>query len=357
MPLLLEYNPTSIFQEGRRIYLEGVVATADKRSGNLNGRIYPGKVLHPVMQKAQGKVARGQLVGTLGHSDHNTSATNPEKISHIFKNLMRKHNQWHGRAMVLNEGAGRILSEIIKCSGPGSSTLGFSTRGSGSLVTLPSGLSEVASDYQLFSVDCVHEPSNGEESFVRAVCESIAGDTLDSQEINTALQVLASSDPMAIIRAVGLENYQAIVQAQLANAIDVDQTVARYIHNKNDATHLQRLEADRIRTLEKLMRLQTEINNYTIQNPGLNKNTVQAYADRISKESNPIKKASLQKEAQAELYGQNLIKESVRLLSRIARTPHDYDTTVQESLQNRAGTRQFNLNNELDAVNRMRGKR
>lgn len=110
----------------KRMYLEGIFLQAGIR--NKNGRVYPPEIMEASVDRyVKSRIERGNAFGEFGHP--NTPTINPERISHRIVSLTREGNNWRGRAVVLDEGYGKIARNIIETGG----TLGMSSRSLGSL--------------------------------------------------------------------------------------------------------------------------------------------------------------------------------------------------------------------------------
>jgi len=110
----------------KQLYLEGIFLQAGIK--NRNGRVYPPEVMEESVNRyVTDRVKRGNAFGEFGHP--NTPSINPERISHRIVSLTREGNNWIGRALVLDEGYGKIARNIIETGG----TLGMSSRSLGSL--------------------------------------------------------------------------------------------------------------------------------------------------------------------------------------------------------------------------------
>lgn len=139
----------------KQTYLRGVFMRCDQ--ANKNNRVYPKAVMESVVASyIKEKVEKNSAYGCLGHGDGGT--IDPSNISHRITSLEWHGDNLEGKALILDEGSGRILKAILESGG----RIGMSSKGKGSVKQLDFGLLEVQPDYQLLSFDAVCEPSNPE---------------------------------------------------------------------------------------------------------------------------------------------------------------------------------------------------
>jgi hypothetical protein len=165
MKLLREFADVKIVKEdtgGQSTYnIKGIFMQAERE--NRNGRIYPVRVLKNQVDKYQDMIREKRSLGELGHPEN--PSLNLERVSHLITNLKMEGTNVVGVAKVLDTPYGKItknlLDEGVK--------LGVSSRGLGSLQE-KNGKRYVGDDFQLSTVDIVHEPS-AHEAFVEAMIE------------------------------------------------------------------------------------------------------------------------------------------------------------------------------------------
>ena len=131
---------------------------------NANGRIYPEKVLKPEVDKyIKERVANRCALGALDHPSQ--SSLSGHDVSH---NIIELH--WEGQTLVgkleLNLTPGYVRSGICSTSGDqvanmllNNYLIGVSSRGVGSVKSMPGGLAVVEDDFSLICWDVVLEPS------------------------------------------------------------------------------------------------------------------------------------------------------------------------------------------------------
>lgn len=173
MKLLIETVDTSdnqikLITEGegsaRQLFIEGIFAQAEKR--NRNGRIYPKAVMEKqVGDYVENFVKKKRALSEISHPDGRPHVK-PELAQHLITELKFNDNDVYGKAKVLNTPQGQVLRGLLE----GGVQMGVSTRGLGT-VTERAGTTVVNSDYVIFAVDAVQDPS-GIDCFVDAVNES-----------------------------------------------------------------------------------------------------------------------------------------------------------------------------------------
>ena len=160
---------------------------------NKNKRLYPVGILeNEVARYTKTRIAKGNAFGELGHPD--TPKINLDRVSHRITELVQDGKNFIGKAIIIEEGLGKIARGIIKSGG----TLGVSSRGLGSVRPNADGIMEVQSDFILnTAADIVVDPS-APDAFVQGIMEdqewildSITGDwrlqkiVEDTKKLNT----------------------------------------------------------------------------------------------------------------------------------------------------------------------------
>jgi hypothetical protein len=148
----------------KHLYVEGPYISVN--TPNRNNRIYSKQMMEPIVENYLQKVKRGHAFGEFGHPQG--PKVNEERISHRLVSMNWKDNHVIGKAVVLDEGLGKIMRSIIESGGQ----LGMSTRGLGSVKDNGKGLQEVQNDFKLVTVDCVVEPS-GLDCWVNGIMEGV----------------------------------------------------------------------------------------------------------------------------------------------------------------------------------------
>jgi hypothetical protein len=270
MILLTETNTARIQHEGRKTFIEGIALQADML--NKNRRVYPKAVLESAVDAVQGKIKEGKLLGQLGHPSD--ADGNLDRVSHVIESLTRKGNDYHLRARIIDEGAGKIAKSIIDAGG----RLGVSSRGHGSTRQDKAGSSIVCEDYRLITIDLVQDPSC-EAAFVSAIKESIKNHDFTVNENAIALRILNDLDP-------------SLADLQRRTGYDFDGKAgnqfpghASFTSVGDKRTYLERLEADRVEILKKLAGVQAEID---LQDDQISEPELKKYADMAT---DPVKKA------------------------------------------------------------------
>lgn len=157
--MLLEESALEILSEktvsengDKNWYISGIFAQAEVP--NKNKRIYPISILErEVNLFKENFIATNRAVGELSHP--NTMEINPDRAAILIESLDKSGNDFMGKARVLPTPCGKIVQGLLE----GGVKVGVSTRGCGSLKKKDNGISEVADDYRLFTVDVVLNPS------------------------------------------------------------------------------------------------------------------------------------------------------------------------------------------------------
>lgn len=145
-------------------HISGIFAQAEVP--NKNKRIYPLSVLErEVRLFKENFIDTNRAVGELSHP--NSMEINPDRAAIIIEALEREGNDFVGKARVLPTPCGKIVQGLLE----GGVKVGVSTRGCGSLKKKSNGISEVADDYRLFTVDVVLNPS-APDAIVDSIFES-----------------------------------------------------------------------------------------------------------------------------------------------------------------------------------------
>lgn len=152
--------------DGKHLYISGVYLQGGIK--NRNGRIYPPPLLDREANRYVSEVVnKGAAYGELGHP--NTPGLNNNQISHRITELTKDGNNWNGKAVVINEGNGKIVRGIIETGG----SIGVSSRGLGSLKEDKKlGANIVQDDFRLMvGADIVMNPS-APDAWMNAVMEN-----------------------------------------------------------------------------------------------------------------------------------------------------------------------------------------
>ena len=158
--LLIEYSVftpkntqiTEGISGNKNMMVEGVVQRAEEF--NHNGRRYPFEVLKREVDKyIAGPIAENRALGELDHPEK--SVIELKNASHNIKKLWWDGNDLLGKIEILPTPAGNILKELFN----NNITVGISSRGMGSVVSLGEGRVEVDDDFELLCWDFVSTPS------------------------------------------------------------------------------------------------------------------------------------------------------------------------------------------------------
>lgn len=137
--------------QGKKMYLEGVFMSANKK--NKNGRLYP----KPVLEKAVDEyirdyVSQGKALGECGHPDRINVVL--EEAAILIEKLYFEGDNVIGKAVVLDTPKGKIIQALLD----GGYKAGVSSRGTGSLVK-ENDVNIVQDDFKLYAIDFVDNPS------------------------------------------------------------------------------------------------------------------------------------------------------------------------------------------------------
>jgi hypothetical protein len=170
MTLLTEVNHHSVrvltekTSEGKKLYVEGVVAIADKI--NKNNRVYPMAILEEEMSRYRTEsIVGGHAVGELNHPVSQSTGVDASRIAIAIKSIKRVGSHFVAKSLVCDTPMGRILEGLIRSN----VKLGYSTRGIGSTRSLGEGISEVNDDFRILAIDCVCAPST--DSYLTSLME------------------------------------------------------------------------------------------------------------------------------------------------------------------------------------------
>lgn len=147
-------------------YLKGIAAQAERI--NKNNRLYPAHILEREINKYDREMIRtGRAMGELEHPSE--AKINLDRVSHLFKEVKRHGNDWHAKALILDETpCGSAVKGIIA----GGGRLGFSTRCLGSLYEAR-GHKIVGDDLSMVTLsDVVGEPS-APDAWTQGILENI----------------------------------------------------------------------------------------------------------------------------------------------------------------------------------------
>lgn len=154
----LERCSTDMLNESQRkatiddgdLYLYGTFQRADAQ--NINGRIYPRKVLEEQVNNYQKLIDGKRAWGELDHPE--SAEVSLANVSHLVVEIGWKGDDVVGKILVLDTPSGNILRKIVEKGG----IPGISSRGMGS-VSEKNGVSYVEEDFDLACFDIVADPS------------------------------------------------------------------------------------------------------------------------------------------------------------------------------------------------------
>lgn len=166
--LLLEEVPidlieTEIIEESnqgkKNYYITGPFLEADIK--NRNRRIYPKPIIEREVKKFnEEKIKTNRALGELKHPE--SIEVDPERASHLIKELRMEKNIAYGKALVLDTPTGKIVKSLLDAG----VKLGVSSRGTGTIRE-----SIVQPDFRLITIDIVTDPS-APSAFVEGIYES-----------------------------------------------------------------------------------------------------------------------------------------------------------------------------------------
>lgn len=154
--------------QGKRIYLEGTYLQSNIR--NKNGRIYPKGIMEASVEKYVNEhiVNRRSAWGELDHPRDPKDAAyiSSKNISHRITELSWNGDNVEGKAVVIKEGMGLIVTAMLEAGGD----IGMSSRGMGSVVKR-NGYVEVQKDLRFITAaDIVTNPS-APDAWVNGIME------------------------------------------------------------------------------------------------------------------------------------------------------------------------------------------
>lgn len=143
---------------------------------NINGRVYPNKVMREAVEKIKDAVAKGRFIA---ECEHPTSAKiNIENIAALVTKIdMNEEGAVLGEMRILDTPKGKIIKTLIDEG----VKLGVSTRGTGKVkkkkIINENGISEeineVQSGFKLRAIDIVFDPSAGDYGSPEFIAEGI----------------------------------------------------------------------------------------------------------------------------------------------------------------------------------------
>lgn len=145
-------------------FIDGIYVQAD--TPNRNRRTYPLPIIQKeVMRYKEQFIDQKRSLGELGHPE--SGSINLDRASHLITKLEQVGNDFVGRSKLLDTPMGKIAKNFIDEG----VKLGVSTRGFGTLKAERNGISEVADDFHLATVDIVADPS-APNAFVSGIMEN-----------------------------------------------------------------------------------------------------------------------------------------------------------------------------------------
>jgi len=163
----------------KKLFIEGIFMQSAKK--NRNGRIYPTPVLENAVNiYIEEAVKTNSAIGELNHPK--SPIPDPDNASHRIVELRKEGNDFYGKALILNTPQGQKVAGLLE----GEVRLGVSSRGLGSVKAV-NGVNEVQNDFQLKTVDIVHNPS-APDAFVNGIMEGVEylvdGTVLDPNDVD-----------------------------------------------------------------------------------------------------------------------------------------------------------------------------
>lgn len=164
----------------KRLILEGTAIVCDEPG--INGRSYPRSIIAREVEKLnRTKIRLGRLAAELNHprvdiegnpKDYPIFEMNLWKTCAVIEELRMDGKNLYCRMVVAEDtDAGRNLAGLIKAG----YTPGYSLRGAGDTIKLPTGYEEIDPDYTLITVDVVGNPSFDNKALITSHFESDAG--------------------------------------------------------------------------------------------------------------------------------------------------------------------------------------
>lgn len=152
----------------KTLFVEGPALVGNKP--NKNGRVYNIDILREAVDLyIKDHLKEGRAVGELGHPEGPN--INLHRISHKFTDIRESKgdNLFIAKAKLLDTPMGDIAQKLVKEG----VTLGFSSRGMGSLKKNDSGIMEVQNDFKIATAaDIVADPS-APGAFVKGIMEDV----------------------------------------------------------------------------------------------------------------------------------------------------------------------------------------
>ena len=172
-----------------------------------------------------------------------------------------------------------------------------------------------------------------------AIYESVASDTLTSQSLNKSD---LNSKVRSIIRGLG----------NPALHVDFDEVYGTFQNPHSDLTYLENLELLRKDILARLLKVQQAITTQGDDATADPRKLYATYAKALSRESSPIKRAAIRREAKEQHYGTKLIEAAARLLPRSGptTTPVNEHYTLINSIRKKAGSKLTSTQKEYEGI-------
>lgn len=155
---------------GRKAYfIEGIFIQTEQP--NKNRRKYCFESMNKEADRYRNVyIKENRAFGELGHPD--TPTINLPLVSHMIKELRAEGKDFYGKAKILGGPMGTPNGKIVECLLAEGAKIAVSTRGLGSVIPGPDGISLVQDDFQLATAaDIVADPS-APDAFVRGIMES-----------------------------------------------------------------------------------------------------------------------------------------------------------------------------------------
>lgn len=171
IPLFGQFNEAKVLIEDaldgrpKRYYLEGITLQGNIK--NQNNRIYPTQLLTEAIDAHCNKnLDAGRCIGELCHPTTNLHKINYDNVSHKFVNVRQEGNDFITKALVLQEGKGKILQNLCE----NEIQVGISSRGFGPTKKVDGN--DVVQALHLISLgDIEHNPS-APDALMTAIMEN-----------------------------------------------------------------------------------------------------------------------------------------------------------------------------------------
>lgn len=145
-------------------YIEGIFMQSERPNKNRRQYKYD-TLLRESQRYSKEYIQANRAFGELGHP--NSPTINLDRVSHMIKVLRPEGNDFYGKAKILDTPNGKIVQNLLDEG----ATIGVSTRGLGSVIPGPNGISLVEDDFQLATAaDIVADPS-APDAFVQGIME------------------------------------------------------------------------------------------------------------------------------------------------------------------------------------------